>query len=211
MSIPAEHLERMQGQVIDKQEPDKQEPDVNERLAALEAENTVLKDQNTKAQTALLKLIETPEEPEKPAAPAEPVKEIDWDNMSTKEIVQVVLGEAQKGQKAVAGALMTEVNKVKLQLQIERAAEKADDFFEYADEIVAIHKEKQGTVTPEEAYILAKQRRVNKAAADKTEAEKKAVTTGAKPGSSGAKPAPPPKSMRDAAKSTYAEIFGGKR
>jgi hypothetical protein len=209
VSIPAEHLERMQG----KEEPEQSgaeqaQPSAEERLAALEAENAILKDQNTKAQQALLKIIEAEPEETPAAKPAEPVKEPDWDNMSTKEIIKAVLGEVQKGQAAVAQGLMTELTKVKLQMQIERAAEKYDDFFEYAEDVVAVHKEKQGTITPEEAYILAKKRRADGAAA-KAEAEKKKIAAGVKPGSQGAaKPVPPPKNMREAAKAAYAETFG---
>jgi hypothetical protein len=209
MSIPADHLTRLQAAGVLEQEPPApaveeptaREPEITKvdlELAAQKARADTLQQQLQAQQSAPPTVQQVPQ-------PQEP----DWDHMTTKDIIQTVIGEVRRGQDQVRNDLAVEIVKLRLEQQLTAAAEQYPDFMDYSDDVVRISQEKKGTVTPAEAYLLAKARRHQNASPQRRAAAP--TDSGQRPGTAGPKAAPPPKNMRDAAETAYRQVFGVKR
>jgi len=78
-------------------------------------------------------------------------EEPDWDNLSNKELVQMVVEAVNK-----AGlGLQTEIESIKVMREIDKAESKHDDFWKYEDEIRKVAIENP-SLSIEKAYRLAK-------------------------------------------------------
>lgn len=215
MSLPPEHLARLQGQDVPEEPtaptpqpetPAEPEPEVTTQQ--LLAQNRQLADRLERAERLVMTSLQQGQQQNAPASPAPPASEPDWDNMTTKDIVATVIGEIKKGSESTRQELGVEIAKIRLEQQVVQAIDKYPDFLQYREDVVRITAEKDGRISPAEAYILAKTRRGEAIPTARTLA---APSSGARPGSGGtAKPQPAPANSRDAATRAFKNVFGGR-
>lgn len=216
MSIPAEHLARLQNAGVTEEPtpvpaaPEQLElPAPDPAVEELKTQNKALMDRLDRQERLVTETLKAAQRPVVVNPPTD-TKEPDWDNMTTKDIVQSVIGEVRKGHVEMAQSFGFELAKIRLEGQIERAIEKYPDFLKYGDEIVELTKTKNGQITPVEAYTLVKARHTEETS-EKEETDKKEKSkSGVVPTSqrSGAKPPPAPKDIKEAATRAYNEVFG---
>lgn len=200
MSIPAEHLARLQS---DQPGPEQLSIPEVEAVAPEITQTDVDLAAATARADALQEALRTRPEPAHQPPPPPPPAPV-WEEMTTKDIVQMVIHEVRKGDQQTRQELGYELVKIKLEQQINQAQEQFPDFMEYSEDVVRISQEKGGAVSPVEAYHLAKARRGQSPAA----ARRSSVPTGTRPGTARAAGPKPPVNMRDAASRAFNEVFG---
>lgn len=224
MSIPAEHMAAIQ-QLAGEQEADKgaeqgeeEKPPVAPASADVEelkAANKALADRLSRAERLAEEALKRPSTVVNQQPTAQ--KEYDWDNMTTKDIVGVVIDQIQQSNQQISQAVGFELARIRLEGQIERAAEKYDDFMDYSADIVQKVKEKEGKITPAEAYLLIKAERgetpgKRKEADVKKEDGAERSPTGVRPGSApaGVRQQKPPANSNEAATRAFKQVFRGR-
>jgi hypothetical protein len=214
MSIPAEHLAAVQhirGQEADAA-PEPVVEETRDEVADLKASLARLEESNTqlKARVEQSERVATAAASRQDVAPAEPQPEPEWEKMTTKQIVEVVIEAMQDEVGKVRRELGTAIIADRLERQIEKAMDKYPDFMEYSQDVVDITKEKNGNITPVEAYKLAKDRRAE-TNPKSAEPVKSAPSSGARPSTTGARKAEvKPTTARESALKAYQKTFGGK-
>jgi len=204
MSIPAEHLQRFQPNDQGQMElPGVEAPPPTEATeAAALTEHDVELARATARADAFEEALKSRPEPAPQQVPQPPQPQPAWEEMTTKDIVQMVIKEVRQGDQQTRNQVGYEILKLKLEQQINQAQEAYPDFMEYSDEVVKISQEKGGAVTPVEAYQLAKARR------QQTASRRPAAAGGQRPGTAKAAQPKPPANMREAASRAFEEVFG---
>jgi ketosteroid isomerase-like protein len=210
MSIPADHMARLQDEASAEKPAEVVANAASDETSELRTALAEVQESNKQ----LLARVEQSERVAVAAAgrqdatPAEPQPEPEWDKMTTKQIVEVVIEAMQDEVGKVRQELGTAIIAGRLEVQIEKAMGKYPDFMEYSQDVVKITQEKDGKITPEEAYVLAKKRREDSNPKAETDGKPK-VVTGARPATRGVpKPEVKATNAREAANKAFHKVFG---